>query len=80
MKLCMQDVRETVYSSRAGTKIINFFSCSTRLSMKFIMHINVKMPTLVGILKFICMINTISESLKARKVFIFLHSSFFMNF
>ena len=39
--------------------------------MKFIMLINVKMPTIVGILKFISMINTTSESLKARKVFIF---------
>ena len=35
------------------------------------MLINVKMPTIVGILTFISMINTTSESLKARKVFIF---------
>ena len=38
--------------------------------MKFIMLINVKMPTIVGILTFICMINTTAEWLKARKVFI----------
>ena len=44
--------------------------------MKFIMLINVKMPTDVGILTFISMINTISESLKAGKVFTFTHSSF----
>ena len=31
------------------------------------------MPSIVGILTFISMINTISESLKARKVFIFQH-------
>ena len=44
--------------------------------MKFIMLINVKMPTIVGILTFISMINTTSESLKVRKVFIFQHFSF----
>ena len=50
---------------------IKLFSCSTELSMKFIMLINVKMPTIVGILMFMSMINTTSEHLKARKVFIF---------
>ena len=40
------------------------------------MHINVKMPTIVGILTFISMINITSESLQARKVFIFHHFSF----
>ena len=43
------------------------FSCSTQLSNKFILIINVKMPTIVGILTFISRINTASESLKARK-------------
>ena len=51
--------------------------CSTQLSMKFIMLINVKMPTIVGILIFISMINTTSEHLKARKVFIFKHVRFY---
>ena len=41
------------------------------------MLINVKMPTIVGILSFISMINTPSESLKTRKVFIFQHFSFY---
>ena len=50
--------------------IKNFFHCSTQLSMEFIMPINVKMPTIVGILTFISMINTPSDSLKP-KVFIF---------
>ena len=36
-----------------------------------------KMPTSVGILTFISMINTTSESLKARKVFIFQHFNFY---
>ena len=44
--------------------------------MKFIMLINVKMPTIiVGILTFISMIITTSESSKARKVFIIQHFS-----
>ena len=47
------------------------FSCSTQLSMKFIILINVKIPTMVGIVAFISMMNTTSESLKARKIFIF---------
>ena len=43
---------------------------------EFILLINVKMPTIVGILTFISMINTASESLKARKCFIFQHLVF----
>ena len=42
---------------------------------KLYLLINVKMPTIVGILTFI-MINKTSEGLKARKVFIFQHFSF----
>ena len=39
-------------------KVIKLFACSTRLSLKFILLTNVKMPTVVGILTFISMINT----------------------
>ena len=46
------------------------FSCSTQLSTKLILLINVKMPTIVGILTFISMIKTTSERLKARSFFI----------
>ena len=49
-----------------GCEVIKLFSCSTQPSMKFILLINVKMPTIVGILTFISMINTTSERLKAR--------------
>ena len=45
--------------------------------MKFIMLINVKMPTNIDILPLISRINTTSESLKARKVFNFRHFSFY---
>ena len=47
------------------------FSHSDELSMEFDVLINVKIPTIVGIIIFISNINTIFESLKARKVFIF---------
>ena len=40
-----------------------------------VMLINAKMPIIVGILTFISMIDKSSESLKARKVFIFQHFS-----
>ena len=33
-------------------EVIKLFSCSTQLSMKFFLLINVKMPTIVGILTF----------------------------
>ena len=49
------------------------FLCSSQLSIKFILLINVKMPTIVGILTFISRINTTSESLKARIIYIFHH-------
>ena len=45
--------------------------------MKFIMLIDVKMSTIVGILTFINMINISSKSLKARKVFIFKYFSLY---
>ena len=51
--------------------------CSTQMTMEFIMFINVKMPTIVGILTFISMINTAYDRLKARKVFIIQHFSFY---
>ena len=40
------------------------------MSMKGILLINVKMPTTVGILTFISMINATSERLKARNFYI----------
>ena len=57
--------------------VIKLFSCSSQLRMKFIMLINVKMPTIVDILTSISMINTTSESLKARKILFFQYYSFY---
>ena len=57
-------------SIRPGLEVIKLFPCSTQLSKKFILLINVKMPTMVGILTFISRINTTAERLKARNFFI----------
>ena len=46
---------------QSGPEIIKLFSYSTQLSTKFILLINVKIPTSVGILTFISMINTTSD-------------------
>ena len=54
-----------------GPEVIKLFLCSTQLSMKFIMLINVNMPTILGILTFISLINNTPERLKARIVNIF---------
>ena len=48
----------------SGLEVIKLFSCSSQLSM-FIMLINVKMSSTVGILTFISIMNTISKSLRA---------------
>ena len=51
----------SVLMHQSGPEVIKLFSCSTQLSMKFflLIKINVKMPTSVGILKFIGMKNSI---------------------
>ena len=54
----------------SGPEVIKLFPFSTQLSMKFILLIYVEMPTFVGILTYISMINTTSERLKARNFFI----------
>ena len=53
----------------SGPEVIKLFSCSTQLSMKFFLLINVKMPTMVGILTFMSEKNNIlglSEPKKGR--------------
>ena len=52
-------VRESygTYSPRPGPEVIKLFSCSAQLRLKFILLINVKMPTIVGILTFMSRIN-----------------------
>ena len=60
-----------------GPEVIKLFSCSTQLNTKFIVLINVKMPTNVGISTFMRMINTTSERLKDRNFFICRYFSFY---
>ena len=69
-----------VLSHIPGPKIIKLFSCSTQMSMKFILFINVKMPTIVGILMFISRINTPSGSSKQEKFIIFPYFTFYEQF
>ena len=67
---CVVSLSKTFYPlSITGPEVIKLFSYSTQLSTKIILLINVKMPTIVGILKFISMINTTSETLLYLLVF-----------
>ena len=50
---------EDSYETPPGPEVIKHFSCSSQLSMKFFLLINVKMPTTVGILTFMNRKNTI---------------------
>ena len=53
--------------SRPGAEVITlFFSYSTQLHTDFIMLINIKRPTIVGILTIFNIINIISESWKEK--------------
>ena len=47
-----------------------------QLSMEFILFINVKMPTIVDILKFISKIKITPESFKQEKIVIFSYFTF----
>ena len=53
----MEKSAKFVHLEDSGLKVIKLFSCSTQLRLKFILLINVKMPTIVGILTFISRIN-----------------------
>ena len=49
--------KTVVYIASPGREVIKLFSCSVQQRLKFILLINVKMPTIVGILTFISNIN-----------------------
>ena len=62
-----------------GPKVIEHFSCSTQLSMKIFVLINVEMPTIVGISTFMSRKNSIlglSEPEKMLNFLIFLYLPF----
>ena len=75
--VCKGYKQMTLAGKSSGPKVIKLFPCSTQLSTKFILLINVKMPTIVGILTFVSMINTTSERLKAINFLIFRYFSFY---
>ena len=54
-----------------GPEVINLFSYSTQLSTNIILLIKVKVPTIVGILTYISMINTTSDRLLKARNFLF---------
>ena len=58
-----------LYIAMHDPDVIKLFSYSTQLSTKFILLINVKMPTIVGILTFITMINT--SEYESKKIHFF---------
>ena len=66
-----------ILTPNSGPEVIKLFPCSTQLSTKFILLINVKMPTIVGILTFMSRINTTSERLNAINFFICRYFSFY---
>ena len=51
--LAATDIGKVSTHSKPGPEVIKLFLCSTQLSMKFFLLINVKMPTIVGILTFL---------------------------
>ena len=59
-----------------GPEVIKLFSCSTQLRTIFILLVNIKMTTIVGILTFINMINIASKRLKAMNFFTCRYFSF----
>ena len=53
--------------SKSGPEIVKLFPCSTQLSMKFFLLINVKMPTIVGILTFMSRKNSIISLFEPKR-------------
>ena len=72
----MKWVAADVSLCRTGPEVIKLFSCSTQVSMKFFLLMNVKITTIVGILTFMNRKNNIlglSESEKKLNFLIFLY-------
>ena len=63
--------------AKPDLEVIKHFSCPVQQRTKIILLIVVKMPTIVGIKTLISKINTISERLKAKTVFICPHFSYY---
>ena len=67
LKVNLQNQPSEASVDSSESEVVKLLSCSTQLSMKFFLLINVKMPTIVGILTFMSRKNSIlglSESEK----------------
>ena len=58
---------QMILSDIPGPEVIKLFPCSTQLSMKVFLLINVKMPTIVGILTFMSGKNSILGLYEPKK-------------
>ena len=74
---CLLLVKDKIKATvKPGPEVIKLFSCSTQLGMKFFQLINVKMPTIVGILTFMRGKKSnqgLSEPTKSRLSFFFIY-------
>ena len=75
--MCQKALSWSKVLKRSGPEVIKLFHTQLKMSMKFIMGINVKMPTIVDILTFISMINITSERLNARNFLLCQYFSFY---
>ena len=64
---CIKE-QELSEDKKSVPEVIKNFSCSTQLSMEFFLLINVKMPTIVGILTFMNMKNSIISLSEPKKM------------
>ena len=72
----MMHTTQTGLNLSTGPEVIKLFSCSAQLRLKFILLINVKVPTFVGILTFISRINYRLGDLNLKHQFIWAILSF----
>ena len=77
ISISMGQSLEYLSSWHLTPEVLKHFSYSTQLSTKFILLINVKMPTIVGILIFMSTINATSGKFKARNIFNCRYFSFY---
>ena len=73
MLLWKQADLDIQFADKSSPKVIKLFSCSTELSMKFFLLINIEMPTIVGISAFMSRKNSILGLSKPEKCLISLY-------
>ena len=66
-EIVVKALPDTGFKVTSSPEVIKNPSCSTQLSMKFFRFINVKMPTIVGILTFMSRKNSIIELSEPEK-------------